>query len=27
MPGGKVNPLRDAWGMIAGLLRIRRRYK
>ena len=26
MPGGKVNPLRDAWGMIAGLLRIRRRY-
>lgn len=27
MPGGKVNPLRDAWGMIGGLLRIRRRYK
>ncbi len=27
MPGGKVHPLRDAWGMIAGLLRIRGRYK
>lgn len=26
MPGGKVHPLRDAWGMLAGLLRIRRRY-
>lgn len=27
MPGGKVNPLRDAWGMIAGILRIRKRVK
>ena len=27
MPGGKVHPLRDAWGMIAGLLRIRKRLK
>jgi dolichyl-phosphate beta-glucosyltransferase len=27
MPGGKVHPLRDAWGMIAGLLRIRKRKK
>jgi dolichyl-phosphate beta-glucosyltransferase len=27
MPGGKVHPLRDAWGMIAGLLRIRKRMK
>jgi hypothetical protein len=27
IPGGKVNPLRDAWAMIAGLLRIRRRKK
>ena len=27
MPGGKVKPLRDAWGMIAGLLRIRKRMK
>jgi dolichyl-phosphate beta-glucosyltransferase len=27
MPGGKVNPLRDAWAMIAGMLRIRRRSK
>lgn len=27
IPGGKVHPLRDAWGMIAGLLRIRRRKK
>ena len=27
MPGGKVSPLRDAWGMIAGLLRIRWRDK
>ncbi len=26
-PEGKVNPLRDAWGMIAALLRIRRRMK
>ena len=25
MPGGKVKPLRDAWGMLAGLLRIRKR--
>ena len=27
VPGGKVNPLRDAWTMIGGLLRIRRRSK
>ena len=27
MPDGKVHPLRDAWGMIAGLLRIRKRMK
>ncbi|MDG1242726.1 MAG: glycosyltransferase [Opitutae bacterium] len=27
MPGGRVKPLRDAWGMIAGLLRIRKRLK
>ncbi len=27
MPGGKVHPLRDAWGMIAGLWRIRKRLK
>ena len=27
IPGGKVHPLRDAWSMIAGLLRIRRRKK
>jgi glycosyltransferase involved in cell wall biosynthesis len=27
MPGGKVKPLRDAWGMIAGLLRIRKRLQ
>lgn len=27
MPGGKVHPLRDAWAMIGGLLRIRRRSK
>ncbi|CAA6689928.1 MULTISPECIES: glycosyltransferase [unclassified Lentimonas] len=27
MPGGKVKPLRDAWGMIGGLLRIRKRMK
>lgn len=27
IPGGKVNPLRDAWGMVAGLLRIRGRLK
>lgn len=27
IPGGKVHPLRDAWAMIAGLLRIRRRKK
>lgn len=27
IPGGKVHPLRDAWSMIAGLLRIRRRAK
>ena len=27
IPGGKVHPLRDAWAMIAGLLRIRRRAK
>lgn len=27
MPGGKVHPLRDAWAMIGGLLRIRRRMK
>ena len=27
IPGGKVHPLRDAWGMIAGLLRIRKRLK
>ena len=27
MPGGKVRPFRDAWGMIAGLLRIRKRLK
>ncbi len=25
MPGGKVHPLRDAWGMLAGVLRIRKR--
>lgn len=25
MPGGKVKPLRDAWAMLAGLLRIRKR--
>lgn len=27
MPGGKVHPFRDAWGMIVGLLRIRGRLK
>lgn len=27
MPGGKVHPLRDAWGMVSGLLRIRKRLK
>jgi dolichyl-phosphate beta-glucosyltransferase len=27
MPGGKVHPVRDAWGMVAGLLRIRQRLK
>lgn len=27
IPGGKVHPLRDAWGMISGLLRIRQRVK
>ena len=27
MPSGKIHPLRDAWGMIAGLLRIRKRAK
>lgn len=27
IPGGKVHPLRDAWAMLAGLLRIRRRAK
>lgn len=27
IPGGKVHPLRDAWSMIAGLLRIRRRMR
>lgn len=27
IPGGKVNPLRDAWAMIAALMRIRRRLK
>ena len=27
MPGGKVKPLRDAWGMIGGLLRIRKKMK
>ncbi|MGZ0654923.1 glycosyltransferase [Coraliomargarita sp. W4R72] len=27
IPSGKVHPLRDAWGMIAGLLRIRKRAK
>ena len=27
IPGGKVNPLRDAWGMLLGLLRIRSRLK
>ncbi|HKK17484.1 MAG TPA: hypothetical protein VJ952_02285, partial [Opitutales bacterium] len=27
IPGGKVHPLRDAWAMIAGLGRIRRRLK
>ncbi|PXA03960.1 hypothetical protein DDZ13_10000 [Coraliomargarita sinensis] len=27
IPGGKVHPLRDAWAMIAGLLRIRRRMR
>jgi dolichyl-phosphate beta-glucosyltransferase len=27
IPGGKVHPLRDAWGMIAGLWRISRRLR
>lgn len=27
MPGGKVHPFKDAWAMIAGLLRIRKRLK
>jgi hypothetical protein len=27
IPGGKVHPLRDAWAMIGGLWRIRRRLK
>jgi len=27
MPNGKVHPLRDAWAMLLGLLRIRRRLK
>lgn len=27
MPGGKVSPLRDAWGMYGGLRRIRQRLK
>lgn len=27
VPGGKVHPLRDAWSMIGGLLRIRRRSR
>lgn len=27
MPGGKVRPLRDAWAMLAGMLRIRRRSR
>lgn len=27
VPGGKVNPLRDAWTMIGGLLRIRKRSR
>jgi hypothetical protein len=27
IPGGKVRPLHDAWGMFAGLLRIRKRLK
>lgn len=27
IPGGKVHPLRDAWAMLAGLWRIRRRMK
>ena len=26
-PGGKVRPLRDAWGMFKALLRIRKRQK
>jgi hypothetical protein len=27
IPAGKVKPLRDAWGMVAGLLRIRKRLQ